>query len=173
MGWMDGIGICQDPSGKCNFKKPCEVCLAKRKASHRGDEVIQKLFGKYKDLKVFVDKQQEFMLKHKISLSEFGRMRRLPKLASEIRSEYNHALKSGFNLPIQSFGASLCKRSMVALHNQGYRIVNQIHDSICVEVPDTDINKSIIQVKNIMESVFSLKVPLVVEPKVLTSFEEK
>lgn len=173
MGWMDGIGICQDPSGKCNFKKPCEVCLAKRKASHRGDEVIQKLFGKYKDLKVFVDKQQEFMLKHKVSLSEFGRMRRLPKLASEVRSEYNHALKAGFNLPIQSFGASLCKRSMIALHNQGYRIVNQIHDSICVEVPENLVDQSITDVKTIMESVFSLKVPLVVEPKILTSFEEK
>ena len=173
MGWMDGVGICQDPSGKCNFKKPCEVCLAKRKASHRGDEIIQKLFGKYKDLKVFVDKQQEFMLKHKISLSEFGRMRRLPKLASEVRSEYNHALKAGFNLPIQSFGASLCKRSMIALHNQGYRIVNQIHDSICVEVPENLVDQSITDVKTIMESVFSLKVPLVVEPKILTSFEEK
>jgi DNA polymerase-1 len=173
MGWMDGIGLCEDPSGKCNFKAPCEPCCKKRQAAKRGDEIIQKLFGKYKELKLFVDKQQEFMLKHKISLSQFGRMRRLPKLGSEIRSEYNHALKAGFNLPIQSFGASLCKRSMVALYAQGHRIVNQIHDSICVEVPDSNVAQAMLQIKNTMEAACTLKVPLVVEPKILTSFEEK
>lgn len=173
MGWMDGIGICENPEGKCSFKNPCPVCAKKRKAAKQGDAIIQQLFGKYQGLKNFVDKQQEFMLKHKISLSEFGRMRRLPKLNSEIRSEYNHALKAGFNLPIQSFGASLCKRSMVALHAQGYNIVNQIHDSICVEVPSSDVEEALVRIKAIMESACALKVPLVVEPKVLTSFEEK
>lgn len=173
MGWMDGIGICENPEGRCSFKNPCPVCAKKRKAAKQGDAIIQQLFGKYQGLKNFVDKQQEFMLKHRISLSEFGRMRRLSKLNSEIRSEYNHALKAGFNLPIQSFGASLCKRSMVALHAQGYHIVNQIHDSICVEVPSNNVEEATVCIKSVMESIWKLKIPLVVEPKILTSFEEK
>lgn len=173
MGWMDGIGICENPEGKCSFKNPCPVCAKKRKAAKQGDAIIQQLFGKYQGLKKFVDKQQEFMLKYRISLSEFGRIRRLPGLNSDVRSEYNHALKAGFNLPIQSFGASLCKRSMVSLANKGYHIVNQIHDSICVEVPNSNVEEALVRIKNIMESACKLKVPLVVEPKVLTSFEEK
>lgn len=173
MGWMDGIGICENPEGKCSFKNPCSVCAQKRKAAKQGDAIINQLFGKYQGLKKFVDKQQEFMLKHRISISEFGRMRRLPGLNSEVRSEYNHALKAGFNLPIQSFGASLCKRSMVAIYNRGYRIVNQIHDSIMVEIPEDVVEEASLAVKRCMESIFQLKVPLVVEPKVLSSFEEK
>ena len=173
MGWMDGIGICENPEGKCSFKNPCPVCAKKRKAAKQGDAIIQQLFGKYQGLKNFVDKQQEFMLKHRISLSEFGRMRRLPKLSSEIRSEYNHALKAGFNLPIQSFGASLCKRSMVSLHAAGYNIVNQIHDSILVEVSGEKVHRATSDIKEIMEHIYKLSVPLCVEPKILTSFEEK
>ena len=113
------------------------------------------------------------MLRYKISMSEFGRLRRLPALNSESRKEYNHALKAGFNLPIQSFGASLCKRSMVALYRKGYRIVNQIHDSIMVEVPNGLVAKATADIKNVMETIYQLQVPLVVEPKVLENFEER
>lgn len=173
MGWMDGIGICENPEGKCSFKNPCPVCAQKRKAAKQGDAIINQLFGKYQGLKKFVDRQQEFMLKHRISISEFGRMRRLPGLNSEVRSEYNHALKAGFNLPIQSFGASLCKRSMVALHAEGYNIVNQIHDSILVEVSGEKVHRATSDIKEIMEHIYKLSVPLCVEPKILTSFKEK
>jgi DNA polymerase-1 len=101
MGWMDGIGICENPKGKCSFKSLCPVCAKKRKAAKQGDAIINQLFGKYQGLKKFVDRQQEFMLKHRISISQFGRMRRLPGLNSEIRSEYNHALNTKlFPLPI-------------------------------------------------------------------------
>ena len=36
-----------------------------------------------------------------------------------------------------------------------------------------DVDGATLQIKNIMENIFQLKVPLVVEPKVLSSFEEK
>lgn len=173
MGWMDGIGICTNPEGRCPFKNPCEVCAKKKTLAKKGDEIVKVLMTKYKGLQKLVDNQRAFMLRYLITISHFGKLRRLLKLQSEVRSEYNHALKAGFNLPIQSFGASLCKRSMVRLFHKGYRIVNQIHDSLVVEVPEGQLEDAVRSIKNVMESIFQLRVPLVVEPKILTSFEEK
>lgn len=176
LGWMDGIPLCTNPDGRCDWREPegmCLGCTKRKRAAKQGDKVVETLFGKYRGLKKYVDRQQEFMVRYHISNSVFGKLRRLPDLASQERRKYNHALKAGFNLPIQSFGASLCKRSMVKLHRAGYRLVNQIHDSIIVEVPEVSIDADIKVVKQIMENIYPLKVPLIVEPKILTSFEEK
>ncbi len=171
MGWMADLPLCTNSAGSYNCE--CKGCVGRKKASKQGDEIIDVLFKKYKGIKLFVDKQKEFMLKYFITVSQFGKIRRLPGLKSELRKDRNHALKSGFNLPIQSFGASLCKRSMVALHRKGYRIVNNVHDALLVEVPEQNVVESKMDIKCIMEHIYPLSVPLVVEPKVLCSFEEK
>jgi DNA polymerase-1 len=175
MGWMEGIGLCLGggPNGRCEYKKPCENCRKKRHEAKRGDEIIETLFGQYKGLKAYLEQQKAFMLKHKFAVSPFGKIRRLPNLASEDRTEYNHALKAGYNFPIQSFGASLTKLSMISLHKAGYKIYNQIHDSILIGVPEKDVKKALTQTRFLLENIYPMRVPLIVEPKVLTSFAEK
>lgn len=108
-----------------------------------------------------------------VLFQNFGRIRRLKGLKSSDRKEYNHAIKSGFNMPIQSMGASLCKRAMVALQKKGYRIVNQIHDSIVVECDEKHAVTAMADIKITMETIAKLNVPLLVEPLILDSFEEK
>ncbi len=171
LGLMENLPLCTNPEK--GFKCQCDGCVGRKAAAKKGDQAIRQLFGKYKGLKNYVDKQKDFMLKYNIAVSQFGKLRRLPGLKSQMKYEFNHALKAGFNLPIQSFGASLCKRAMVQIANKGYHIINQIHDSILVEVPENDVEQSISVIKGCMENIYKLKVPLIVEPKVLTSFEEK
>ncbi len=138
-----------------------------------GDGVKKELFSKYTGLKQYLDKQNSLMLQYGMSISEFGRIRRLHGLKSTDRREYNHALKAGFNMPIQSMGASLCKRAMVALANKHYAIANQVHDSLLIEVYGVDREDHLSEIKSIMENIYSLRVPLVVNTKILDSFEEK
>lgn len=149
----------------------------KLKAAKQGEEIIKRLFGKYQGLKKYVDKQMSKMLQYNCAVSELGYCRRLPGLKSEVRQEYNHSIKAGFNLPIQGMGASICKRAMIELHRKNYTIINQIHDAIVLEVSneETGLNDEELcnDVKNVMEQVYSLTVPLVVEPKILTSFAER
>lgn len=170
MGWMEGIPLCKTPQKGYNCN--CTSCNSRRDAVKRGDEIKNILFGKYTGLKEYCDKQKDFMVQNNLTISPFGKFRRLNGLQSEKKSEYNHALKAGFNLPIQSMGASLCKRSMVSLHRQGYKICNQIHDSIIVEVPSPELDRAQSEIKKTMENIFPLTVPLLVEPKILTSFME-
>jgi len=82
-----------------------------------------------------------------------------------------HAENVGYNHPIQSFGASLTKRSMLAIHKKCYKIVTQVHDSIVVEISRKDLTK-VQDLVNIMESVEKLKVPLKVDVKIRESLGE-
>lgn len=139
-----------------------------------GDKVRKLLFGRYKGLATYLKDQIDFLTKYRLAVSEFGRMRRLPGLSNpDDKKTYNHWLKAGFNMPIQSFGASICKRAMIELHKRGYAIINQIHDSIIIEHSEKDIDKGVKEVQNVMENIYELKnIKLKAEPKILTSFGE-
>lgn len=172
MGLMAGLPLCTSETR--DWRCECVGCKGRKKAMRRGDKAIESLFGKYSGLKKYLDKQMNAMLKYNLTASAFGRIRRLKKLGEDHpKAVRNHDLKAGFNLPIQSFGASLCKRAMIKLHEKGYTILNQIHDSILIEVDNKKVDKAMAEVKSIMENIYKLNVPLLVEPKILTSFEEK
>lgn len=83
-----------------------------------------------------------------------------------------HALNQGFNFPNQSAAASITKRAMIELTKAGYNIVNQIHDSITMQVDEKNIDKDIVICKNIMESITKLRVPIIAEHKIIKSFDE-
>ncbi len=165
--FLENIPECMSKNSRCI----CSSCKARRKAVEKGDAIIENLFGHYTGLKAYLAERLEFMNKYRISYSEFGRIRLLPDIRSEDYKKRNHAIKAGFNLPIQSYGASICKRAMITLAERGFITVNQIHDAIIIE--SADVTRDLPIMKQIMENVVSLSVPLVVEPKILNSFDEK
>ncbi len=145
---------------------------AKSEQAKKGNVLIDKLYGKYKGLQAYFEKQINIMESHRIMTTPFGLIRRLRHINDPVRRVRNHDLKAGFNLPIQGFGASICKRAMIEISNQGFTIVNQIHDAIICEVAIKDAELAIARIKDIMENVVQLSVPLIVEPKILKSFQE-
>lgn len=162
----------------CKIKpnwRNCAYHQAVGRAAREGDKIGETLFGQYSGLKSYLDKQVRFMTTYKVNMSDYGRIRRLPDLALDPKADkkkYNHAVKAGFNHRIQSDGASICKRAMVLLSKEGLRIVNQIHDAIICEVLVADAEKTVDKMKEVMENVVQLSVPLIVEPKLLNSFNE-
>lgn len=85
--------------------------------------------------------------------------------------KYGHAVKQGYNFVVQSLGATINKMAMIKLHRAGYRLVSTIHDSIIIELPIKDIDKTS-EIKHIMENAYKISVPLVAEMKLLNSFDE-
>lgn len=85
---------------------------------------------------------------------------------------YSHAKKQAYNFPIQSLGATITKRAMIALRKAGYRLVNTVHDSIVVEVPASQVDTAKPDITRIAESAYPLSVPLKVDVKVLSSLHE-
>lgn len=83
--------------------------------------------------------------------------------------KYNHAIKSGYNAPIQGLAASMTKRGMIRVHRQGVRIVNQVHDSLLTQRRRSDLETQR-RVIEAMRTSYPLDVPVEVDVKTLTSF---
>jgi DNA polymerase-1 len=82
------------------------------------------------------------------------------------------AERAAINHPIQGFGADIIKMSMIKtkeeLSKLGWwgkkvKMILSIHDELLLEVSDDMIEKTARLVKKIMEEIYNLPVPLVVE----------
>jgi len=147
-------------------------------------EIINSVFREWKGL----DRWQQGLLKDGQKLGAVicpnGLVRRLPdlnlikgvanewRMDKDDRKRYRHAVKQLYNTPIQSYGATIAKKAMVELHKAGADIVNQTHDSIVAQVHKSELSKTKFYLR-VMENCVKLRVPLLAESKILTSFSEE
>lgn len=82
---------------------------------------------------------------------------------------YKHAIKAGYNQPIQGLAASMTKRAMIKLHRLGRKIANQVHDELVVARKLNDLAAKE-QVIDVMENVYKLTVPVKVDLKTVSTF---
>ncbi len=97
------------------------------------------------------------------------RRRYIPELKSHNFSDRAYGERIATNAPIQGTAADLCKAAMLrideALLDRGLsaRLVLQIHDELVLEVPDEEVDAVVPLVREHMERVADLAVPLAVE----------
>jgi len=102
----------------------------------------------------------------------FGRTRLFPDLrGSPGRAVEEAALRAAVNTTIQGTAADLMKIAMLrvdeALRDRGLgtRILLQVHDELLLEVPEDEVTLAGPLVRDLMEQVHPLLVPLVVDQK--------
>jgi DNA polymerase-1 len=132
-------------------------------------------FNLYCGYSRYLENTKQSLIRDGYTVSHFGRVRRLPELKEYPKNskEFKHAIKQGLNFNIQSFAASICKRTMIALYNERYELVTQVHDSVIISLAiDSDLGYNIKRIQEIAENIVTLKVPLKAEVKLLNSFDE-
>ena len=131
-------------------------------------------FRLYQGYKYFLDVTQHKLKQDGYAVSMFGRVRRLPEIKTlqPGSKEYKHALKQGLNFIIQSAAASICKRAMIELHKKGYKIVNQIHDAVVIQLPLDQLDR-VTEIATIAETVVTLSIPLKADVLLLKSFDDR
>ena len=70
------------------------------------------------------------------------------------------------NTPIQGTAADLLKLAMLRLGEPvtpGCRMILTVHDELVFEVPDAEVEAALLLIKQRMESIYTLDVPLVVD----------
>ncbi len=98
-----------------------------------------------------------------------GRRRYIPELQSRAFMERQYGERVAANTPIQGSAADLCKIAMVAIGNRlgagGHqaRMLLQIHDELLFEAPPEEVDAVCALVREEMENVHPLDVPLVVD----------
>lgn len=98
-----------------------------------------------------------------------GRRRYIPELTSSNGNLRAFGKRVAMNAPIQGAAADIMKLAMIKVHGAlresipAARIVMQVHDELVIEVRDEDIELCKRIVKEAMESVAELSVPLTVD----------
>jgi len=99
----------------------------------------------------------------------FGRVRYLPELTDRVASVRNFGERLAMNTPIQGTAADLMKMAMISIFRAfekeklAAKMVIQVHDELIVEVPDQEIEAAKKIVRQGMEDVYPMKVPLTVD----------
>ncbi len=99
----------------------------------------------------------------------FGRLRPIPEIRSHDAPSRNRAEREAMNTPLQGTAADLLKLAMVKTHarlqeaKMQTRMILTVHDELVFEAPQSEVESAMAAVREEMEGVYALKVPLRVE----------
>jgi len=133
---------------------------------------IAKYFERYRGVKDFLDRQIAETRKTGVTRTLFGRIRQIPEINSPQLNLRNFAERTAMNTPMQGAAADLIKLAMIELdrrlpeENFKSRMILQVHDELLFEGPEKEIPRLTKLVKEVMEGVHKLSVPVVAETKV-------
>jgi DNA polymerase I len=132
---------------------------------------IAAYFERYSGVKKLLDGQIAEVRRSGLSRSMFGRIRPIPEINSPQPSMRNFAERTAMNTPMQGAAADLIKLAMIELDQRlarGFksRMILQVHDELLFEAPEKEISQLTEVVKEVMQGVQELRVPLVVDTKV-------
>jgi DNA polymerase I len=130
---------------------------------------IANYFEKYKGVRAFIDKTLEEARRDLKVKTLFGRIRPIPDINSKNFTQRGFAERTAVNTPLQGTAADLIKVAMIridaALQKEGFktRMTLQVHDELVVELPPRELDTIRPLVKEQMEKVYPLEVPLVAD----------
>jgi DNA polymerase-1 len=132
-------------------------------------QFITNYFERYKGVRTFIDKTLEEARRDLKVRTLFGRVRPIPDINSKNANQRGFAERTAVNTPLQGTAADLIKIAMIridaALQERGLksRMTLQVHDELVLEVPEAEVETMQSLVREQMEKVHALTVPLLVE----------
>jgi len=138
-------------------------------ATAEARQFIANYFEKYAGVRKFIDKTLDEARRDMKVKTLFGRVRPIPDINSKNPNQRGFAERTAVNTPLQGTAADLIKIAMIRIdeaileRNLKSRMTLQVHDELVFEVPEAEIDIMRSLVREYMERVHELAVPLLVE----------
>lgn len=135
-------------------------------ARMEASQFIAAYFRRYEGVRTFTQETLQSARASGSVRTLFGRRRLIADLNHANRARRLAAERIAMNTPIQGTAADLLKMAMLALREPvtpGARMVLTVHDELVFEVPDAEVDAAKAAIQSAMQSVYQLKVPLVVD----------
>ena len=132
-------------------------------------EFISRYFNRYPGVRRFMDETAESGKEKGYAVTLMGRRRYLPELKSSNQNIREFGKRAAMNTPVQGTAADIIKLAMVRvdekLREKGMqsRLILQVHDELLLECPMEEIEEAKSLLRECMESVMELRVPLVAD----------
>ena len=132
-------------------------------------EYIEQYLQKYRGIKQFMDNIVDTAKEQTYVETLFHRRRYVPELQSNNYMIRQFGSRVAMNTPIQGTAADIMKKAMLEIYNElkklkmKSKIILQVHDEVLIETNEDEKEKVKEILKNKMENVISLKVPLKID----------
>ena len=132
-------------------------------------QMIDRYFEAYPGVRAYLDQSVAFAHEHGYAITMYGRKRHIREFQQRNKQLVAFGERTAMNHPMQGTAADIIKIAMVRvekrLAEEGLKskLVLQIHDELDLEVPVDEIDAASTLVKETMEGVAQLKVPLIAE----------
>ena len=130
-------------------------------------ELFSRFMRLYPEIFIYMENLEKYAEKNGYVETIIGRKCYTPLIHSPLPHMISFAKRQAINAPIQGSNADIIKMAMIKLSefNDIY-LVLQIHDELIFEIPDDLIETRVPDIKNIMENVFQLCIPIKVDVKI-------
>ena len=141
-------------------------------------DMIDRYFEVYPGVREFLDAQVRFAREHGYVSTMYGRKRHIKDITSRNYQLRSFGERTAMNHPMQGTAADIIKIAMIRvaerLRSEGLRakLVLQIHDELDFEVEESELDALSALVRETMEGVCELRVPLVADVSVGSNWAE-
>ncbi len=132
-------------------------------------QFIQQYFERFAGVRAFLDRSVEVAREQGFVETILGRRRYIPEIREKNFNLRSYGERNAQNSPLQGSAADLIKLAMIRIHaalaREGLRsrMLLQVHDELVFEVPPAELDRMRTLVKQEMEQVLPLRVPLVAD----------
>ena len=132
-------------------------------------EYIEIYFDRYPGVKAYMETTKELAREQGFVETLYGRRLNLPEIKSSNAARRQYAERTAINAPMQGTAADLIKLAMLKVdgwlreNNSTARIILQVHDELVLEVERDEADSLAKTTAELMCSVSTLNVPLVVD----------
>jgi DNA polymerase-1 len=130
---------------------------------------IREYFTRYAGVRTYLDETVAVARERGFVTTVLGRRRYLPELGARDPGVRQFAERAATNTPIQGSAADLIKLAMLEVHRRlqqagcGSHMLLQVHDELVLEAPEGEVDRVRELLREAMEGVWPLKVPLRVD----------
>ena len=132
-------------------------------------EFIEAYFKKFSGVKKFIEELKKSAREKEYVETELGRRRYVPEINSQNIQVARSGERMAVNMPIQGLAADMMKLALLRLaealarYGGDVRMSLQVHDELILEVKENLAEEVAEKVKDVMEKVYPLSVPFIVE----------
>lgn len=124
-------------------------------------DIIARYFDRFPKVKGYMSEIVSFAKEHGYVQTLFGRRRIIPELQARSGLQQRFGERAAINAPLQGAASDIVKKAMIQLHLEVKSpIILQVHDELVFEVSEDKLEDEISKIKEIMENVVQLNVPL-------------
>jgi DNA polymerase-1 len=133
---------------------------------NKAKEFIDAYFERYPEVKFYLEGLIEEARQNGFVTTLLGRRRYIPEINSTDMRMRQFAERTAINTPIQGSAADIIKVAMISIHERlskkklAAKMIMQVHDELVFDVPKKELKEVYSIVKDDMENIIKLKVPV-------------